>query len=133
MVTQAGHDRALPTQGPTRVAYLVNVYPAVSHSFIRREILALERQGIEVQRIALRGWDDALVDPEDIRERERTRVVLRDGVLALLAAVVATAVARPLRLPRWPAPGDVRWRRDRIARCSTTGPTSPRPASSRVG
>ena len=28
-----------------RIAYLVNQYPKVSHSFIRREILALERQG----------------------------------------------------------------------------------------
>ena len=27
-----------------RVAYLTNQYPKVSHSFIRREILALERQ-----------------------------------------------------------------------------------------
>ena len=44
-----------------RVAYLVNQYPRVSHSFIRREILALEGRGLEVQRIALRGWDDALV------------------------------------------------------------------------
>lgn len=37
-----------------RIAYFINQYPKVSHSFIRREILALERQGFEVQRIALR-------------------------------------------------------------------------------
>ena len=37
------------------IAYFINQYPKVSHSFIRREILALERQGVEVQRIALRG------------------------------------------------------------------------------
>ena len=45
-----------------RVAYLINQYPKVSHTFIRREILALERQGHEVVRIALRGWDDELMD-----------------------------------------------------------------------
>ena len=39
-----------------RVAYLVNQYPTVSHTFIRREILALERCGVEVTRFALRGW-----------------------------------------------------------------------------
>lgn len=36
-----------------RIAYLVNQYPKISHSFIRREILALERQGFEVVRIAI--------------------------------------------------------------------------------
>ena len=30
------------------IAYLINQYPKVSHSFIRREILALERQGFEI-------------------------------------------------------------------------------------
>ena len=38
-----------------RVAYLVNQYPAVSHSFIRREILALERQGVEIVRVCAAG------------------------------------------------------------------------------
>jgi len=79
-----------------RVAYLINHYPAVSHSFIRREILALERRGVEVMRIALRGWDGALADPDDVRERERTRFVLQQGGLPLLAAMLANALARPL-------------------------------------
>ena len=34
-----------------RIAYLVNVYPKISHSFVRREILELERKGFEIQRI----------------------------------------------------------------------------------
>jgi transposase InsO family protein len=55
-----------------RIAYLINQYPKVSHSFIRCEIQALERRGINVMRIALRGWDDVLVDPDDELERERT-------------------------------------------------------------
>lgn len=38
-----------------RIAYLVNQYAMVSHVFIRREILALERRGVEITRIALRG------------------------------------------------------------------------------
>jgi len=52
-----------------QIAYLINQYPKVSHSFIRREILALERLGFEITRIALRGWDEKLVDDEDILER----------------------------------------------------------------
>ncbi len=80
-----------------RVTYFINQYPKVSHSFIRREILALERQGFEVQRIALRGWDGDLVDAEDIRERELTRYVLRDGLASLLSAVLRTALSAPAK------------------------------------
>jgi glycosyltransferase involved in cell wall biosynthesis len=75
-----------------RITYFINQYPKVSHSFIRREILALERQGFEVQRIALRGWDGELVDAEDLRERERTRYVLKDGALALMLATLRGAL-----------------------------------------
>ena len=83
-----------------RIAYLVNQYPTVSHSFIRREILALERRGVEVMRIALRGWDGELVGGEDQLERERTRYVRREGAPALLLALARMLVTRPVRLLR---------------------------------
>lgn len=79
----------------TRVAYLLNTYPMVSLSFIRREILALERYGVAVDRISLRGWDEGVVDADDLAERDRTRYVLRNGILPLLMAVLRTAVSRP--------------------------------------
>ena len=66
-----------------RIAYIINQYPKVSHSFIRREILALERQGLKIQRIALRGWDGDLVDEEDRLERGQTRYVLQEGLFGL--------------------------------------------------
>ena len=80
-----------------RIAYFINQYPKVSHSFIRREILALTRQGIEVQRIALRGWDGELVDAEDVQERDLTRYVLQGGVSTLLLACAQTLLTAPLR------------------------------------
>ena len=80
-----------------KIAYLINQYPKVSHSFIRREILALERQGFEVERIAVRGWDAALVDDEDLRERARTRYILKDGMVSLLVAAVQMLRASPLQ------------------------------------
>ena len=80
-----------------RIAYFINQYPKVSHSFIRREILALERNGFEVQRIALRGWDDGLVDEVDLRERERTRYVLQDGLKGLVVPVLQALLNRPSR------------------------------------
>ncbi len=80
-----------------KIAYFINQYPKVSHSFIRREILALERQGFAIQRIALRGWDADLVDAEDVRERERTRYVLQSGVVGLSLAMLGIFIRRPVR------------------------------------
>jgi len=80
-----------------RIAYFINQYPKVSHSFIRREILALERQGFEVLRIALRGWNEQLADAEDRSEQVRTRYILEGGVLPLLGACVRTLARSPLR------------------------------------
>jgi colanic acid/amylovoran biosynthesis glycosyltransferase len=80
-----------------KIAYFINHYPKVSHSFIRREILALERQGLEVLRIALRGWDGELVDSEDQQERLRTRYLLREGLWPLLWALVTTLLTLPGR------------------------------------
>jgi glycosyltransferase involved in cell wall biosynthesis len=83
-----------------RIAYLINQYPKVSHSFIRREILALERRGLEVTRIALRGWDLELVDPQDIKERQKTRYVLHNGAFPLVLAFMHIALMRPARMIR---------------------------------
>jgi colanic acid/amylovoran biosynthesis glycosyltransferase len=88
----------LSTNEAMRIAYLINDYPKVSHIFIRREILSLERRGFEVMRVALRGWDGAIVDEEDRNEREITRYALREGAPALLIALIRMAVTRPIRL-----------------------------------
>jgi len=80
-----------------QIAYFINQYPKVSHSFIRREILALERQGFDIFRIALRGWDAEVVDAEDKLERERTQYVLQSGVLGLIAPVIQTLIRSPVK------------------------------------
>ena len=83
-----------------RVAYLVNQYPRVSHTFIRREIAALEGQGVEVERYSLRRDLGELVDEADVRELARTRVVLGVGVVRLLWALLAMCMAHPVRASR---------------------------------
>jgi colanic acid/amylovoran biosynthesis glycosyltransferase len=80
-----------------RVAYLVNQYPKASHSFIRREIAALERQGVEVQRFAVRGWDADVPDPADMLEATRTRYLLRDGLAPIGVAALRALVTQPAR------------------------------------
>jgi colanic acid/amylovoran biosynthesis glycosyltransferase len=39
---------------PLRVAYLVSQYPALSHTFIEREIAALRAGGVEVSTFSVR-------------------------------------------------------------------------------
>ncbi|WP_449267455.1 glycosyltransferase [Frigoriglobus tundricola] len=86
--------------GPPRVAYLVNQYPHVSHSFIRREIRAAEEQGLDVFRVSIRRPGVALVDAGDQEEERRTRVLLERGVTGLAVAFARTAVTRPIALFR---------------------------------
>jgi len=78
-----------------KLTYFINQYPKVSHSFIRREILALERRGIKIQRIALRGWDAELVDDDDLAERRKTQYVLKSGMFSLIVALIATFLSTP--------------------------------------
>lgn len=68
------------------IAYLVNQYPKVSHTFIRREILALEDLGFKVVRLSVRGWDNPLPDPVDASERDQTHYLLKQGIGGLLLA-----------------------------------------------
>ena len=79
-----------------KIAYLINQYPAVSHSFIRREIKALEDEGIEIFRFSIRSPDE-LVDRADLLELEKTKFVLGVGIVGLLLALLRTAVTRPKR------------------------------------
>lgn len=81
-----------------KITYFINQYPRVSHSFIRREILALEVLGFELQRIALRGWAEVLPDPDDQAEKCRTRYVLQQGLLSLLPNAVVVLCATPMRM-----------------------------------
>jgi glycosyltransferase involved in cell wall biosynthesis len=83
-----------------QIAYLINRYPAISHSFIRREILALEQLGFGVMRISIRGWDDPLVDDRDWAERKRTRYVLRAGPLDLTISGLKIILRHPGRFVR---------------------------------
>jgi colanic acid/amylovoran biosynthesis glycosyltransferase len=80
-----------------KIVYFVNQYPKVSHTFIRREILALERLGFDICRIALRGWQDELPDREDRLEQTRTRYILRPGIVALIPVMLATLLRSPIR------------------------------------
>ncbi len=82
-----------------RVAYLVNQYPSISHTFVRREIEGLERLGIEVEPFSVRPMDEkALPDPKDKLEVGRTHALLAHGAKGPLAGHHACGglASRPL-------------------------------------
>lgn len=79
-----------------KIAFLVHYYPKVSHSFIRREIAALEAMGISVARFSIRSCPSELVDPADLLELEKTRVVLGVGAIGLFLALLRVAFTKPI-------------------------------------
>ena len=78
-----------------KLAYLVNTYPRASHSFIRREIAALERRGHEVLRLAMRSDRAALKDPADIAEDRRTAHLLERGAARLIGGAFGWMLRHP--------------------------------------
>ena len=78
-----------------KLAYLINTYPRASHTFIRREIQALERIGIAVHRFAMRSDRDALVDAADIAEDYRTEHVLEMGFMRLITTALVWMLTHP--------------------------------------
>ncbi|MET0286071.1 MAG: glycosyltransferase [Polyangiales bacterium] len=84
-----------------RVAYLVNQYPSISHTFVRREIEALEKLGCEVVRYSIRPMGEkALPDPADQRELGITHAILGKGARAILPSVARIASLRPAAFAR---------------------------------
>jgi colanic acid/amylovoran biosynthesis glycosyltransferase len=77
------------------LAYLVNQHPKCSHSFIRREILAIEAQGIPVKRFSIRSGEALIIDAADQTELEKTRVILSVGAIGLAKAVLKVAICHP--------------------------------------
>ena len=83
-----------------KIAYLVNQYPKISHVFIRREILAVEREGFDVARFAIRRSSDPIADPIDVEEASKTHTLLDAGWMSLLHATLTNALSAPLHFLR---------------------------------
>lgn len=79
------------------VAYLVNQYPGISHTFVRREIQALERAGTKVTRFALRPSRQPVIADEDKTEAALTRYVVTGAKTSLAAALLGSLARAPGR------------------------------------
>ncbi len=80
-----------------RIGYLINEYPKVSHSFVRREIDAVERLGVDVDIFSIRPWSADLTDPTDLAHAERTTVLYGEAN-DLAGALKVEALKNPRRL-----------------------------------
>lgn len=78
-----------------KIAYLVNQYPQPSHTFIRREIQALEAQGWSISRYTVRPTKTKLADPADEAEQRKARAVLSGGAARLIGATLRTLFTQP--------------------------------------
>ncbi len=77
------------------LAYLTTEYPKASHTFIRREILGLERSGQTVLRLAIRASEASIVDPADVAEHGRTTHFLSEPRFKLLYSSLVALLSRP--------------------------------------
>jgi glycosyltransferase involved in cell wall biosynthesis len=82
------------------LAYLMNTYPLISTTFVRREIHAHEAAGVPVARFAIRPWDQPTVDPLDAAELEQTTYLLHRGILRLVLGALREALLRPFGFVR---------------------------------
>ena len=87
---------ATPPAAPVRVAYVMNFYPAVAHTFILRELQALDPAYVEPFRVALNPVDagDLLTDLER-DEFAKTFNIRHLGRMRLAGMIVATVLRHP--------------------------------------
>jgi colanic acid/amylovoran biosynthesis glycosyltransferase len=73
---------------PRRIAYLVSRYPAVSHTFVLREVQQLRALGLQVETASVNLPDlaPAAMPAEERGEAARTYYLKRHGALGALAA-----------------------------------------------
>jgi glycosyltransferase involved in cell wall biosynthesis len=80
-----------------KIAYFINLYPKVSHSFIRREIIELENQGVEIARFSVRRDDSVVVDEGDKVELTKTTYLAEVGKLQILVMLLQVLFDSPKR------------------------------------
>ncbi len=86
------------TAAPVRLAYLVSQYPAISHTFILREIRRLREVGFDVRVASIRAPDRPFeqLTREEQEEQRATFYIKPAGIAAALGANLRMLRLRPL-------------------------------------
>ena len=86
----------MPAGAQMKIAYLTGRYPAVSHTFVMREVQALRRLGLVVETMSIhRSSPEHLLSAADRAEFESTFAVLPPEWPRIAAAVLRAALTRP--------------------------------------
>jgi colanic acid/amylovoran biosynthesis glycosyltransferase len=90
-----------PAQPKTRLAYLVSEYPALSHTFIEREIQALEADGFEIHVASIRRPRRSFDSDETARKNvARTKYILPNVPKISGIALARLLFSHPFALAR---------------------------------
>lgn len=87
----------MPQQTGPQIAYLVSQYPAISHTFILREVLLLRERGFEIATASINAADRPLekMTGQEKIEAQNTFFVKAQGVKGALSAAWATLKSDP--------------------------------------
>jgi glycosyltransferase involved in cell wall biosynthesis len=89
-------DEAPGAPPSLRVAYLCNEYPALSHTFVSREVLALRRRGAEVSTFSIHRADPVkLLSRTDRAEFKTTHALLPPDRIRLLRVHLRLLLSAP--------------------------------------
>ena len=85
-----------------RIGYLISRYPAISHTFILREVLALRERGMVIETASINAPDRSpeRLTAQERLEAERTFYVKRAGPMAASLALLGRLLRTPLRFCR---------------------------------
>jgi colanic acid/amylovoran biosynthesis glycosyltransferase len=87
---------------PAKLGYLISQYPAVNHTFILREVLALRRAGLDPCTVSIRRSDRApeMLSADEADECRRTFCVLGAGLAHSVLANLRTLLRHPVAYVR---------------------------------
>lgn len=93
---------AVPETGSDHIVTLTGLYPAVSHTFILREVMALRAAGLQVTTCSVnRPGSGHLIGPAEVGAAQSTYYLLANARRpAVLLAALVQAGRRPARLAR---------------------------------
>ncbi len=83
-----------------KLAYLISLYPAISHTFILREILGLKKMGFEIAVASINSLDKAHTNltKDELSEHQNTFYIKKQGFLGALKALATTLFTHPIGL-----------------------------------